>query len=65
MAQKIKKTARGGARKGSGRKPVEDPKVMVPLYVETSIINAMGGLDEVRSACYAFLRTNINLTKGE
>jgi len=59
MAQKAKKTIRGGARKGSGRKPVEDPKLMIPLYVKTSVVNSLGGLEEVRSACYAFLRSKI------
>ena len=57
MATKGKKVIKGGARKGAGRKPVEDPKVLVPLYVETSVINAMGGFDEVRNACYAFIKS--------
>jgi hypothetical protein len=56
MAKKETKSARGGVRKGSGRKPVEDPKVMIPLYVETSVINTLGGFEEVRKACYDFLK---------
>ncbi len=56
MAQKGKKVDKGGARKGAGRKPVEDPKVMIPLYVESSIIGAFGGIDELRIACYEFLK---------
>ncbi len=59
MAQKGKKVDKGGARKGAGRKPVEDPKLMVPLYVETSVINALGGLDEIRNICYAFLKSQV------
>jgi hypothetical protein len=57
MAEKKKRRTHGGPRKGSGRKPVADPKVMVALYVETSIINAMGGIEEVRNACYSFLKS--------
>jgi hypothetical protein len=63
MAQKVKKENKGGARKGAGRKPVDDPKLMVPLYVETSIIDALGGIDEVRMACYTFLKTKIDNSK--
>lgn len=57
MAEKKKKRTHGGPRKGSGRKPVADPKVMVALYVETSIIKSLGGLDELRSLCYAYLKS--------
>ncbi|HEX5002399.1 MAG TPA: hypothetical protein VFW78_07870 [Bacteroidia bacterium] len=63
MAQKVKKEIKGGVRKGAGRKPVADPKVMVPLYIETSIISALGGLEEVRSACYSFIRSKIDNKK--
>lgn len=56
MAQKGNKESKGGARKGAGRKPVSDPKLMVPLYIETSVIEAIGGIDEVRNSCYAFLK---------
>ena len=57
MAEKKKKRPHGGPRKGSGRKPVADPKVMVALYVESSIISAMGGIEELRKACYGFLQS--------
>lgn len=56
MAEKKKRQTHGGPRKGSGRKPVADPKIMVSLYIETSIINAMGGIEEIREACYQFLK---------
>lgn len=59
MAQKGKKQKKGGARTGAGRKPVKDPKVMVPLYIETSVINALGGFDEVRNECYTFLKSKM------
>ena len=52
----MKKQTRGGARIGSGRKPVPDPKIQVSLYIEESIINAMGGVEELRNDCYAYLK---------
>jgi hypothetical protein len=65
MSQKIKKENKGGARKGAGRKPVEDPKVLVPLYVKSSVLSALGGLDEVRDACYGFLETKVSESKNK
>ncbi len=57
MGKATKRTGRGGARKGSGRKPAEDPKVAVTIYVEGSIVKSLGGIEGVREACYAFLKT--------
>ena len=51
-----KKLTHGGARKGAGRKPVPDPKIQVIFYIEESIINAMGGIEELRNDCYAYLK---------
>lgn len=42
----------GGARKGAGRKPVEDPKVPVTIYVKESIINSLGGIEILREELY-------------
>lgn len=57
MAKMAKRQGRGGARTGSGRKPAADPKIAVTIYVEGSIISAMGGIDGVREECYAFLKS--------
>ena len=54
-----KKSARGGARKGAGRKPASDPKIIVPIYVEESIIKAIGGVEEVKNECYLFLKNKV------
>ena len=51
-----KKSSRGGARKGAGRKPASDPKIIIPIYVEESIINAIGSVEEVKNECYLFLK---------
>ncbi len=51
-----KKIIHGGARKGAGRKPAPDPKLTITLYVETSIVNAMGGMEELKEECYTFLK---------
>jgi len=36
------KKAHGGARKGAGRKPVDDPKVTLPIYPLKSAVDALG-----------------------
>ncbi len=51
MAKKAIKV-HGGARKGAGRKPVEDPKVPVTIYVKESIINSLGGIEILREELY-------------
>ena len=38
MAKKV----RGGAREGSGRKPVEDKKIPLTLYIRQSAIDKLG-----------------------
>ncbi len=51
MAKKAIKV-HGGARKGAGRKPVEDPKVPITIYVKESLINSLGGIDSLREELY-------------
>lgn len=51
-----KKPSHGGARKGAGRKPVADPKVSITIYVEKSIMDANGDVEEVKELCYEFLK---------
>lgn len=48
---------RGGKRKGAGRKPSPDKKQTVVLYIETSIINALGGLENTKEKLYSFAKT--------
>lgn len=48
---------RGGKRKGAGRKPCSDKKQTVALYIETSIINALGGLEATKEKLYSFAKT--------
>ena len=51
-----KKATHGGARKKAGRKPIEDKKQQVNLFLEGSLIEQHGGKTEVKQRCYAFLR---------
>lgn len=51
-----KKAAHGGARKSAGRKPLDDKKVQVNLYVEQSVIDKHGGKEKVQEKCYRLLR---------
>jgi len=57
MGKAVKRTGRGGPRKGSGRKPASDPKLPITIYVEKSIIKAMGGTEGVRGECYSFIKS--------
>ena len=49
MAKQIKK------KSPAGRKPVDDKKVTVNLFIRQSIIDAKGGKEEVQNSCYDFL----------
>lgn len=51
----MKEKLKGGIRKGAGRKPSADPKQPVTMFVETSIIEALGGKDGVRGFLYSCL----------
>jgi hypothetical protein len=50
-----KKKTHGGARKNAGRKPIEDKKQQVNLFVLESIIDGWGGKKSVQQACYEML----------
>lgn len=41
----------------SGRKPVSDKKQLLRLYVNESIINANGGVEECQQKCTEFLKS--------
>jgi len=47
----------GGKRKGAGRKPSLDKKQTVYMYIETSIINTLGGLESTQEKLYNFAKT--------
>ncbi|MFN8142781.1 MAG: hypothetical protein U0073_00030 [Bacteroidia bacterium] len=51
-----KEKTHGGARKGAGRKPAADPKVGVTLYIESSIVDTLGGVESIRDDCYSYLK---------
>lgn len=36
------KKKHGGSRKGAGRKPVDDPKITLPIYPLKSSVDALG-----------------------
>ena len=40
----------------AGRKPISDKKVRVVFFLERSYVNLNGGMDEVKSECYLFLK---------
>ena len=47
---------RGGKRKGAGRKPCSNKKQTVVLYIETSVINKLGGLNATKQILYNFAK---------
>jgi hypothetical protein len=51
----MKKTNQGGVRSGAGRKPIPDKKVIVPVYIPTSIVEKMGGKEKCRDAIVGFI----------
>jgi hypothetical protein len=58
-----KEKTHGGTRKGAGRKPAADPKVGVTLYIENSIVETLGGVEAIRTDCYAYLKSKVVMTK--
>lgn len=48
--------ARGGKREGAGRKPSPDKKQEITNYIETSIIDALGGREETKRMLYLFAK---------
>lgn len=49
MAKQIKK------KSPAGRKPVEDKKIVVNLFIRQSILSEKGGKEEVQRLCYELL----------
>lgn len=45
------KQTQGGARPGAGRKPIDDPKKQLTIYVRKSAIKAVGG--PIKARCIA------------
>jgi len=59
-----KQIKHGGARPRSGRKPVEDPKEGITVYIQKSIIESNGGKDACRDAMIEFLSARANRSQS-
>lgn len=46
-----KKITHGGKRKTAGRKPIEDKKVPVTIYLRKSVIKTLG-VEDIKERCY-------------
>lgn len=58
MAKKKKdggKKESGGKRSNAGRKPIDDKKITVILYVKESIINNFEGIEQLKGAIYSYI----------
>ena len=51
------------AKQKGGRKPVDDKKVLLRLYVRQSIVNANGGNEAAQERCTEWLNNNVNASK--
>lgn len=51
----MKENQRGGKRPGSGRRPLENPKMLVSIYVEKQLVESKGGKDGFRQFVYSLL----------
>lgn len=49
MAQKKQ---HGGKREGAGRKPADDPKLQLSIYVKTSTVMAAGGEEAAKTVAF-------------
>ncbi len=45
----MSKKRSGGPRPGAGRKPLEDPKVSIFLWIEQSAVDRVGGEKEAKA----------------
>lgn len=50
----------GGKRGNCGRKKATDPKQDVWLYVETSKIDKLGGMEKVKGICLDHIEKSVN-----
>lgn len=64
-SKKVRKSHRGGARTGSGRKKVDDPKVGLTIYIAQSEVDLLGGKESARSLAVEALRTKAMMKKVE
>lgn len=50
------KKQRGGKRAGAGRKPLENKKLQLSLYIERTTIDRYGGITQTRKVLENFLK---------
>ncbi len=55
----MENTTHGGQRKNSGRKPSDDPKEPITVFIEGSIIKRKGGKDIVKKKTEKFIREEL------
>ena len=58
-------TKHGGKREGAGRhkKPYSEKVHKIDLYINGSIINALGGIDKIKQKLYNFAKNEAALIK--
>lgn len=56
---------RGGKREGAGRKPLDNPKKLVSLYIEKTKIFAMGGEEKLKKRIYDFIVSETKVPESD
>lgn len=56
-----KKSKRGGVRAGAGRKPIEDKKKGLTIFVRQSVINHHGGIERTKRLAEELLNKAIEI----
>jgi len=48
----MKKSKRGGARKGAGRKPISDKSIPITVWIKKSKVKELGGKEKTKQKIY-------------
>lgn len=54
------KNSRGGRRKGAGRKPIDNPKQPITLFIPKKDIWVFGSIDKLKNELYEFISQKRN-----
>ncbi len=52
-------------QKSGGRNPVEDKKIQVQFYIETSKVEACGGMEASRDICRSAMERRVKIKKSQ
>ena len=53
----MKTSKRGGARKGAGRKPIDDKRIPIRIFPQQSRVDMLKGEEETKFLCMQFIES--------